>query len=117
NGFVGVSMGDISVILLAVVSEKSRRAFYRTVHRVGRIMSRTKAAGRSNWKQRKRTGGALYPQRLHKALRDIGVLPKRGGTNEGPFVYRKLKDVLDAHEGTVEVLHELKPIGVVMAEG
>src|SRR5699024_6918167 len=117
KGFVGGSMGDISVILQGVDSEKSRRAFYSTVHGAGRIMSRTKAAGRMNWKKRKRTGGAISPERMHKAVRDFGVELRGGGTDESPFVYRKLKDVLDAHEGTVEVLHELKPIGVVMAEG
>src|SRR5699024_5589895 len=91
KGFVGGSMGDISVILQGVDSEKSRRAFYSTVHGAGRIMSRTKAAGRMNWKKRKRTGGAISPERMHKAVRDFGVELRGGGTDESPFVYRKLK--------------------------
>src|SRR5690625_6893111 len=56
KGFVGGSMGDISVILQGVDSEKSRNAFYSTVHGAGRVMSRTKAAGR--WRRGRRRGGA-----------------------------------------------------------
>ncbi|HEY4600005.1 MAG TPA: RtcB family protein [Cerasibacillus sp.] len=113
-GFVGGSMGDISVILEGVDSEKSRQAFYSTVHGSGRIMSRTKAAGRMNWKTRKRVGGAVSEKEMHRAVREFGVELRGGGTDESPFVYRKLKDVLKAHEGTINVLHVLKPIGVLM---
>ena len=45
-GFVGSSMGDNSVILYGIDSERSREAFYSTVHGAGRIMSRTQAAGK-----------------------------------------------------------------------
>lgn len=37
------------------------------------------------------------------------------GTDESPFVYRKLQGVLDSHAETIEVMHILKPIGVCMA--
>lgn len=115
RGFVGGSMGDISVILQGVESEKSRKAFYSTVHGAGRIMSRTKAAGRMNWKKRKRTGGAISEEQMMKAVKNFGVELRGGGTDESPFVYRKLQEVLDAHEGTIKVLHTLRPIGVAMA--
>lgn len=114
-GFVGGSMGDISVILQGVDSAKSKEAFYSTVHGAGRIMSRTKAAGRMNWRTRRRRGGAITPERMQQAIDKYGVELRGGGTDESPFVYRKLREVLDAHKGTIEVLHELKPIGVVMA--
>lgn len=45
-GFVGSSMGDNSVILKGVDSDKSKSAFYSTMHGAGRIMSRTQAAGK-----------------------------------------------------------------------
>src|SRR4029453_6554680 len=48
-GFVGGSMGDISVILRGVDSEASREALYSTVHGAGRVMSRTQAAGKQRW--------------------------------------------------------------------
>lgn len=115
KGFVGGSMGDISVILQGVDSEKSRKAFYSTVHGAGRVMSRTQAAGKK--RKGKRTGGAIHPNQMHKAVRDFGVELRGGGTDESPFVYRKLQDVLDAHAGTIEILHELHPVGVVMDKG
>lgn len=48
RGFVGGSMGDISVILEGVDSEASRTALYSTVHGAGRVMSRTAAAGKAS---------------------------------------------------------------------
>lgn len=115
RGFVGGSMADISVILQGVDSEKSKDAFYSTIHGAGRVMSRTKAAGRMNWRTRRRRGGAITEERMEQAVKKYGVELRGAGTDESPFVYRKLKDVLKAHKGTIEVLHELKPIGVVMA--
>lgn len=47
RGFVGGSMGDVSVILEGVESDESRAALYSTVHGAGRVMSRTKAAGKT----------------------------------------------------------------------
>lgn len=114
-GFVGGSMADISVILQGVDSEKSRDAFYSTVHGAGRVMSRTKAAGKMNWRTRKRRGGLISEDKMMKAVKDYGVELRGGGTDESPFVYRRLKEVLRAHEGTIEVLKVLKPVGVVMA--
>jgi len=114
-GFVGGSMGDISVILKGVDSEKSRKAFYSTIHGAGRIMSRTKAAGKMNWKKRKRQGGAISYEQMEKAVEDFGVELRGGASDESPFVYRKLEEVLDAHKDTIEVLNVLKPVGVCMA--
>lgn len=114
-GFIGGSMGDISVIVRGKDSEENREAYYSTVHGAGRIMSRTQAAGRMNWKTRKRSGGQITTEQIHKAVRDFGVELRGAGTDESPYVYRKLQDVLDAHAETIEVLHVLKPIGVCMA--
>lgn len=54
HGFVGGSMGDISVILKGVDSPEAKEALYSTVHGAGRLMSRTQAAGKkrriSRWK-------------------------------------------------------------------
>lgn len=48
-GFVGGSMGDISVVLRGVDSPMSIDALYSTVHGAGRVMSRTQAAGKQKW--------------------------------------------------------------------
>lgn len=46
-GFVGGSMGGISVVLEGVESERSREALYSTVHGAGRVMSRNQAKGKT----------------------------------------------------------------------
>lgn len=114
-GFIGGSMGDISVIVQGKDTIENRESFYSTVHGAGRIMSRTQAAGKMNWKTRTRSGGQISAEQMDKAVRDFGVELRGAGTDESPFVYRKLQEVLDAHAETIEVLHVLKPIGVCMA--
>jgi tRNA-splicing ligase RtcB (3'-phosphate/5'-hydroxy nucleic acid ligase) len=52
EGFVGGSMGDESVILEGVASEDNEQALFSTVHGAGRVMSRTKAAGRVRRRKR-----------------------------------------------------------------
>jgi len=114
-GFIGGSMGDISVIVRGKDSEENRDAYYSTVHGAGRIMSRTQAAGKMNWKTRTRSGGLITTEQMMDAVQSFGVELRGAGTDESPFVYRKLHEVLDAHSETIEVLHTLKPIGVCMA--
>ena len=114
-GFIGGSMGDISVIVRGKENDANADAFFSTVHGAGRIMSRTQAAGRMNWKTRTRSGGKITQERMDQAIQKYGVELRGGGTDESPFVYRKLRDVLDAHEETIDVLHVLKPVGVCMA--
>jgi tRNA-splicing ligase RtcB (3'-phosphate/5'-hydroxy nucleic acid ligase) len=46
EGFVGGSMGDESVILEGVASAENEQALFSTVHGAGRVMSRSRAAGR-----------------------------------------------------------------------
>src|SRR5699024_1244730 len=84
-GFVGGSMGDISVILQGSESEKSKQAFYSTVHGAGRVMSRTKAAGKMNWRTKKRRGGAISEKQMKDAVKKFGVELRGGGTDESPF--------------------------------
>jgi tRNA-splicing ligase RtcB len=40
----------------------------------------------------------------------------RGGdVDEAPQAYRRLPEVLNAHAGTIRILHLLRPLGVAMA--
>ena len=93
-----------------------RTALYSTVHGAGRVMSRTAAAGKVN----RRTGKVLTPgagvaEQMQTWVREKGVVLRGGGLDESPHVYRRLPDVLAAQKGTVEVLHTLRPLIVVMA--
>ncbi|MBC7844377.1 MAG: RtcB family protein [Gemmatimonadaceae bacterium] len=123
-GFIGGSMGDDAVIVQGLRSEVSspdivtlqESALYSTVHGAGRVMSRTQAAGKRN----RRTGrqlsrGDVSPDMMRNWVREKGVILRGGGVDESPHVYRRLPDVLAAQRGTVEVLHVLRPLIVVMA--
>ncbi len=52
EGFVGGSMGDDSVILEGVASDDATESLFSTVHGAGRVMSRTRAAGRVRRRKR-----------------------------------------------------------------
>jgi tRNA-splicing ligase RtcB len=48
-------------------------------------------------------------------VKNKGVILRGGGLDESPHAYRRLPDVLAAQKGTIEVLHILRPLIVVMA--
>jgi len=106
---------DISVVIRGKDTGEAKRSLYSTVHGAGRIMSRTQAAGRMNYRTGTRSGGAISPEQMRQAVREYGVELRGAGADESPFVYRKLETVLAAHAETIDILHVLKPIGVVMA--
>ncbi len=121
-GFVGGSMGDDAVIVRGAeraddeTATAQRGALYSTVHGAGRVMSRTAAAGKRN----RKTGqvispGQISPAMMHDWLAGTGVVLRGGGLDEAPQAYRRLPEVLAAQEGTVEVVHTLTPLVVVMA--
>lgn len=112
-GFVGGSMGDISVILQGKEHPEAAQSLYSTVHGAGRVLSRTQAAGRR--KGNKREGGMISERMMQAWLKEKKVLLRGGGTDESPHCYKRLPEVLAQHEGTIEILHTLTPVGVAMA--
>lgn len=121
KGFVGGSMGDISVILEGVDSgsenEQTRASLSSTVHGAGRAMGRIQAKGKTCRKTGKQLTEGLVKRDAHDAwIREAGVELRGGGLDESPFAYKRIEDVLGAHKDTVKILHTLKPIGVVMAD-
>lgn len=56
RGFIGSCMADTSLIVKGIDSEKSKEAFYSTVHGAGRVMSRTQAAGKKKFVKRYKCG-------------------------------------------------------------
>ncbi|HEV2605182.1 MAG TPA: RtcB family protein [Microvirga sp.] len=103
RGFVGGSMGDDAVILEGIDSDESRTSLYSTVHGAGRVMGR-KAAKRT-----------LSRDEMQRWLRGKEVFLVGGDLDEAPMAYRRLDEVLSHHEGTIRVLHRLRPILVIMA--
>ncbi len=123
RGFVGGSMGDISVVVEGVESEEARVALHSTIHGAGRVMSRRRAAGKVRWVkaadgrrvQQVVKPGEVSREMMLEWLQRVGVELRGGGLDESPHVYRRLHDVLAAHEGSIRVVHTLRPLGVVMA--
>jgi tRNA-splicing ligase RtcB (3'-phosphate/5'-hydroxy nucleic acid ligase) len=123
KGFVGGSMGDDAVIVRGADPEPGseleaiqKEALYSTVHGAGRVMSRTAARG----KVKRKTGrvirpGRVSPQMMREWVRRKGVVLRGGGLDESPHVYRRLPEVLAAQGETIEILHTLRPLVVVMA--
>ncbi|HEU4722742.1 MAG TPA: RtcB family protein [Gemmatimonadaceae bacterium] len=124
KGFIGGSMGDDAVIVRGTIAanasdevrETQREGLFSTVHGAGRVMSRTAAAGKRN----RRTGrvispGLVTPEMMQSWVREKGVILRGGGLDESPHAYRRLPAVLAAQQGTIEILHTLRPLVVVMA--
>jgi tRNA-splicing ligase RtcB len=118
RSFVGGSMGDDAVILEGAreASPDQHDALFSTVHGAGRVMSRTEARGKINWKTRQvKSPGKVSWEMLRDWVGAKGVILRGGGLDESPHVYRRLPEVLAAQGDTVRVLHTLRPLIVVMA--
>jgi tRNA-splicing ligase RtcB (3'-phosphate/5'-hydroxy nucleic acid ligase) len=59
--------------------------------------------------------GAVDWPAVQERLRAEGIVLVGGGADEAPEVYKRLPEVLAAHEGTIRVKHTLRPLGVAMA--
>jgi tRNA-splicing ligase RtcB len=101
--FVGGSMGDLSYILRGLDTPLSTFTMNSTIHGAGRTMSRTQA---------KKT---ITPDEMTEWLVREGVRLRGAGLDEAPQAYKRIADVLAEHLDTVEVIHTLRPIGVLMA--
>lgn len=123
KGFVGGSMGDMSVILEGVESDENRLGFYSTVHGAGRVMGRMEATGKTKTVVKPdgtretvvTREGKVTREMLHDWIRPLGVELRGAGVDESPHCYKRLPEVLRHHEGSIKVLHVLSPLGVAMA--
>jgi tRNA-splicing ligase RtcB len=119
RGFIGGSMGDDAVIVQGASGDPLQRdALYSTVHGAGRVMSRTQARGKTKgWgpKARVVSPGLVSQEMLDSWMQERGVILRGGGLDEAPQAYRRLPDVLAAQGSTIEVIHTLRPVIVVMA--
>jgi tRNA-splicing ligase RtcB len=135
RGFVGGSMGDISVILKgregtpndmldSGALTKQLDALFSTVHGAGRVMSRTEAKGKTNRKTGQlkldAEGNPVKAPRVTTEMMDewvgkMGVIRRGGDVDEAPHVYRRLPEVLSEQGPTIEIEHTLTPLIAVMA--
>ncbi|MCE7989742.1 MAG: RtcB family protein [Caldilinea sp. CFX5] len=118
RSFVGGTMAEPAVILEGVDSEEAKKALYSTVHGAGRVMSRTRAAGKKRWKNGKLetiSQGEISDKMMMNWVRRAGVELRGGGVDESPHCYKRLDEVLQYHKDSIRILHTLTPIGVAMA--
>ncbi len=116
KGFVGGSMGDISVIIEGAEHESSAQTLYSTVHGAGRVMGRMEAKGKIDRKTGEvKRAGKVTPEMMREWVAREGVELRGAGLDESPHCYKRLPEVLAEHEGTIRILHTLRPLGVAMA--
>lgn len=129
SAFIGGSMGDGAAIVRGTGDDIG--ALASAPHGAGRVMSRTKAAGKFKKVTVERTApdGSTYTKKLRVrdastgvvdwddvlvGLGSRGIVVRGSGADEAPEVYKNLDAVLKAHSN-IEVVHRLRPLGVVMA--
>jgi tRNA-splicing ligase RtcB len=141
--FIGGSMGDVSVIVRGkrdgCMGPRDERCGDRCAcfdgavvdtgnigsapHGAGRVMSRTKAAGKfkkvtlesgRRVRVRDASTGLIDWDATRADLTARGIVVLGAGADEAPGVYKPLQPVIAAHPN-IEVLEILHPIGVVMA--
>jgi tRNA-splicing ligase RtcB len=91
RGFVGGSMGDISVILKGRDDGMPTDFLNSTIHGSGRVMSRTQAAGKSRWAKGRKIslgGGLVDEQAWRETITERGIILVGAGADEMPPVYR-----------------------------
>lgn len=117
KSFVGGSMGDSSYILEGRESEMAKSSLYSTIHGAGRAMGRTEARGKVCRKTGKKLSeGKISRSDMQQWIKEKNVCLRGGDLDEAPQAYKRIEKVLEAHQSSVEVIHVLTPVGVVMAE-
>lgn len=61
------------------------------------------------------TEGAIDWDAARRDLAEKGIELRGAAADEAPGAYKRLPEVLAAHEGTVRIVHTLSPLGVAMA--
>jgi tRNA-splicing ligase RtcB len=116
RGFVGGSMGEISVIIEGVQNDTALQSLYSTVHGAGRVMGRMEAKGNVDRKTGEVTRAPkVTPEMMHEWVRRENVELRGAGVDESPHCYKRLPEVLGEHQGSIKTLHTLRPLGVAMA--
>lgn len=117
KGFIGGSMGDISVIIEGRQSSaECESALFSTIHGAGRMLGRNAARGKICRKTGRQLSEGLVKRDEHdRWISGKGIEVRGGGLDESPYAYKRIEAVLEAHSSTIKVLHTLTPIGVAMA--
>jgi tRNA-splicing ligase RtcB len=118
RSFIGSNMSDVSVIVRGLDSPEAKENLYSTVHGAGRVMSRTKAAGKfRGWGRNRKmvSPGLIDENKMRQSVAKNGIILFGGGADEAPGCYKMLDEVLSFHQDSISIETRLTPIIVCMA--
>ena len=81
----------------------------------GTVKVRSRLRGSRDRLERPHVRGRVRHDDWQAWLSEKRVTVIGGDLDEAPQAYRRLPEVLSAHAGTIEIVHTLRPFGVVMA--
>ena len=93
---IPINMRDGSVL---AIGKGNAEWNYSAPHGAGRVMSRTKAKNSLNMEEYKETMAGVYTTSVSEATLD-----------EAPMAYKRLEDIIDVIQESVEVIDVMKPI-------
>jgi len=85
------------------------------VPKVGVCPDHPDAGVKKVWVEEQLRPGLVDWPAVQARLREQGIVLIGGGADEAPEVYKRLPEVLAAHDSTIRVKHTLRPLGVAMA--
>ena len=93
---IPINMRDGSVL---AIGNGNAEWNYSAPHGAGRVMSRTKAKNSLNMEEYKETMAGVYTTSVSEATLD-----------EAPMAYKRLEDIIDVIQESVEIINVMKPI-------
>ena len=99
-----VSVGLVVVIIIAALLFDYTNGFHDAANSIATVVA-----------TRVLSPGLVSPEMREAWVREKGGILRGGGLDESPHAYRRLPSVLAAQQGTIEILHTLRPLVVVMA--
>jgi tRNA-splicing ligase RtcB len=103
EGVLGIIPGSMASPGFMVRGKGSAESLHSASHGAGRVMSRSQAVKKFNWKE------------VNQFLRQQGVTLISAGLDEVPMVYKNIREVMAAQHDLVKVVGQFDPKLVKMA--
>jgi len=103
EGVLGIIPGSMASPGFVVSGKGNSDSLQSASHGAGRVMSRSAAVKKFNWKD------------VNRVLREHGVTLISAGLDEVPMVYKNIREVMAAQDELVTVLGQFDPKLVKMA--
>ncbi|MCS7089474.1 MAG: RtcB family protein [Verrucomicrobiota bacterium] len=103
SGVLGIIPGSMASPAFVVRGKGNPSSLFSAAHGAGRVMSRTAAMKRFNWKE------------VQRYLQERGITLISAGLDEVPMVYKDIHEVMAAQSDLVEIVAQFDPRLVKMA--